>query len=422
MEDSLPRSIYLMCLTTAGGVPLFTRSKGIVKQLAFAEIGMLYGVQMFAQNHDVELQSTTTDSRVLWKVFSDSITLIVVVDDDDSEDCHYLNLLQNIFNAMVFFVGLDSLENIKNVERLRKDLKCCYAVVDSLLNDCEFLGGLTNSVDVSLFPDSNLLQDPLEVFVNSAGSTHGCVHSNGLLVCATNKWWTLTGFELNLLATFIRTLPENTASDVPIYLPDASPKIPHRLLSIHLLSGLVVSVLCGPSPSLDAVKSQLVEACWLPHMEPMRACLNMGTKSISSSFAIEQGVIGFLFINYVQKKCLSTVQFPPTAAIPASKLPSYERRLELLSCFYRNTVGTIFPLVKQDVEQDSEVSIPFTHTPKETYICGPDYKAYAIDDKPYQLFVLFASNVPQYAIRSLSQKQMSNLKKEKMFSTDKKGS
>ncbi|XP_033122216.1 protein fuzzy homolog [Anneissia japonica] len=420
MEDSLPRPVYLLCLTTAGGVPLFTRTKGVEKQLAFAEIGMLYGVQMFAQNHDVELQSTTTEnSRILWKVFCDSITLILVVNDDDDEDLHHLNLLNQVFNAMVFFVGLDSLENIKNVERLRKDLKCCYPVVDSLLGNSDFLGSITNSVDVSIFPDYQTLQDPLEMFVNSAGSTHGCIHSNGYLVCATNKWWTLTGSELNLLAIFIRTLPENTASDVPVYLPDASPKIPHRLLSIHLLSGIVVSVMCGPTPSLEAVKSQLVEACWLPHVEVLRACLNMGSRNVPASVEVDQGVIGLLFINYVQRKCLATVQLPKPPGISENRLPSYERRLELLSCFYRNTVGAIFPPIKQD---ETEIDSPFTHTPKETYMCGLEYKAYAIDAKPCQLFVLYASSVPQYALRSLSQKLFSSLKKEKMFSTDKKGS
>lgn len=41
-------------------------------QLAFAEQGMLYGVQMFAQNHGVKLESTTTEeAKVIWQVFHD---------------------------------------------------------------------------------------------------------------------------------------------------------------------------------------------------------------------------------------------------------------------------------------------------------------------------------------------------------------
>eukprot|EP00106_Octopus_bimaculoides_P020097 XP_014787539.1 PREDICTED: protein fuzzy homolog [Octopus bimaculoides] len=64
----------LMCLTTCGGVPLFTRNKGTKRPLPFPLIGTLNGVQMFAASRDMELQSTTTEnSKVFWKVFQNRI-------------------------------------------------------------------------------------------------------------------------------------------------------------------------------------------------------------------------------------------------------------------------------------------------------------------------------------------------------------
>ena len=68
-------------------------------------------------------------------------------------------------------------------------------------------------------------QEPLEMFINSADSTFGCLHCNGRLVVATDKWWSMTGQEKALLATFVNTLPMGASSDVPIYLPHASPKV-----------------------------------------------------------------------------------------------------------------------------------------------------------------------------------------------------
>lgn len=56
-------------------------------------------------------------------------------------------------------------------------------------------------------------------------STFGCVHCNGRLLVATPKWWSLSGQEMMLLCRFIRSLPKNSASDIPVYLPHASPKV-----------------------------------------------------------------------------------------------------------------------------------------------------------------------------------------------------
>lgn len=68
---------YLVCLTTDGGIPLFTRTKGNLPQLPFPVIGSLNGVCMFANNQDVSLLNTVTDdAKVIWKVFNERCIII----------------------------------------------------------------------------------------------------------------------------------------------------------------------------------------------------------------------------------------------------------------------------------------------------------------------------------------------------------
>ncbi|ESO95322.1 hypothetical protein LOTGIDRAFT_117207 [Lottia gigantea] len=120
---------YLVCLTSGGGIPLFTRSKGDLKpvsslSLPFPVIGSLNAVHMFASNHGAELRSTTTDgSKVVWKDYLNSITLIIITSEDNADDCHLRKLLDNIFYSMVLLYGEDELANIKNLERFKREIK-----------------------------------------------------------------------------------------------------------------------------------------------------------------------------------------------------------------------------------------------------------------------------------------------------------
>jgi len=42
-------------------------------------------------------------------------------------------------------------------------------------------------------------QEHLQAFAEAADSTYGCLLVNGKVLCATDKWWDLTGQELVLL-------------------------------------------------------------------------------------------------------------------------------------------------------------------------------------------------------------------------------
>ncbi|XP_034842945.1 protein fuzzy homolog isoform X6 [Mirounga leonina] len=212
---------------------------------------------MFGQNLEVQLSSARTeDTTVVWKSFHDSITLIVLSSEEGTSELRLERLLQMVFGAMVLLVGLEELTNIRNVERLKKELRASYRLIDSFLGDSELIGDLTQCVDCVVPPEGSLLQEALSGFAEAAGTAFGSLVVSGRVVAATESWWRLGTPEAVLLPWLVGSLPPQAARDYPVYLPHGSPTVPHRLLTLTLLPGLELCLLCGPRPPLSQLDPQ----------------------------------------------------------------------------------------------------------------------------------------------------------------------
>ncbi|XP_032179101.1 protein fuzzy homolog isoform X2 [Mustela erminea] len=260
-EEGTEGTVHLLCLAASSGVPLFCRScRGGAparQQLPFSVIGSLNGVHMFGQNLEVQLSSARTeDTTVVWKSFHDSITLIVLSSEEGTSELRLERLLQMVFGAMVLLVGLEELTNIRNVERLKKELRASYCLIDSFLGDSELIGDLTQCVDCVVPPEGSVLQEALSGFAEAAGTAFGSLVVSGRVVAATESWWRLGTPEAVLLPWLVGSLPPQAARDYPVYLPHGSPTVPHRLLTLTLLPGLELCLLCGPRPSLSQLDPQ----------------------------------------------------------------------------------------------------------------------------------------------------------------------
>ncbi|XP_043915565.1 protein fuzzy homolog isoform X2 [Protopterus annectens] len=377
--------IHLLCLTASSGVPLYCRSRGTSRQLPFSVIGSLNGVHMFGSNQDVLLAGTNTENaNVVWRVFSDSVTLIVLSLYESATDVYLNKLLENVFSAMVLLVGLEDLVNIKNVERLKRDLRACYKLIDSFLEMPERTGDLTQCVDCVLVQDGSVLQDCLDTFTQAAQSNFGCIMMSGKVVVATEKWWRLAPQDVMMLAWLVASLIPCTSRDYPVYLPQGSPTVPHRLLTFLLVPGVEVCILCGPVPSLQEVERELVERFWKPLAEPLKACLRMQVRSFPASVPLDRGIIGLLLINREQSKCLYTVQANPSE--DAARQAHYE-----------------------------EFQAGFTHHAVQCYTVSEDHKCYGLQTGQHQLFILFRSEVPTFALRNIATKTLLVFTKEWAF-------
>lgn len=450
-------------------MPIFSRSKGDLKPLPFPVIGSLNGVHMFGAAQDAILKSSLTEhGKIVWKMFEEALTLIVVTDDCANHDKHMTHFLDLVFNAVVLLCGLEDILSLcnRNVERLKKEVKLSLTLVDHILRNGQSdintsMCDLTRAVDVLYSPDHSHLQPVLDSFTSAAMSPYGCLMVHNRLSLATERWWALPSLEQTLLLLLMSSLPYSNARDIPVFLPIGSPKIAHRLLTFHLLSGVEVAVICGPQPTLTSLQTE-VERFWRPNFESIRSLSRLVPRFIPEAIQLDNSVLGFLLINTEQSQTLWTIQPFSDERRFSGNLPNAATRMDVLRSFYKQTVGQLFPLPESLVQdeptkahptefdlngeeaappvvvsnqannkdnhdkesstdssfngdQDNPLGKGMLETPlgkhqiAETYQCANNYKCYAIHAPPYQFFVMFACSLPTYAMRSVAHRTFEDL-------------
>lgn len=417
----------LICLTASSGVPLFTR--GANRQLPFSVIGSLNGVHMFGGSQGVVVSSCSTEGggKVVWRVFQDSVMLIAVSRGDPGgagssteEEVCLQRLLENVWNCMVLVLGQDELVNVRNVERLKKDLRSCFSLIDQLLEDRQdgILGNLTHCADSLLPPNPTLLQEAVDGFAQSADSEFGCLVVHGRIAAATEKWWRLAPQEVVLLSALIRSLTGSgtTSSDYPVFLPRGSPNVAHRLLRFQLLPGADVCILCGPTPSLHRATTGLVVPFWTPLMEALRECLAVGQRCLPASVSLRPDVLALLLISRQTRRSVTCVQTSLQMSDPPP--PSKTRCWELLKIFYSFSmiryVNQADPLCvsagdKDERDTNEDFVLGFSHNPLQWYLVTEECKSFGLETPQHQLFLLAPCSVPTFALHTVASQTLTDI-------------
>ncbi|EDV28845.1 uncharacterized protein TRIADDRAFT_52122 [Trichoplax adhaerens] len=336
---------YVIALTSGGGVPLFTRTIGDYEALPFPTVGSLNGVHMFTETHGAKLLSTRTqNAKIVWQVFNDSITIIIVTVDDGASDVHLKTLLQFIYNAMSI-----------------------YFLIDKLLEESLLIGHITGCLDTTAFTDIDVLQDCLEAFVGWCNTEFGCVLINGKLAASTTRWWNLPSTDSILLSLLISAMVHSASKDIAIYLPATFPDVPHRLMTFQILDGVEVCVLCGSTPSHNEVlQNQILDSYWRSCIDILKNDMRNAPKVLPPSITLDFGILG--------RKCLATF-------------------VRALSNFTGIDDSAAIDMDENIIDEDN--------TPVETYMCSDEYKLHALHKKNYQCFIMFSKDVPVYALRSV---------------------
>ncbi|CAB4068011.1 FUZ [Lepeophtheirus salmonis] len=420
-------SAYISCITVSGGVPILNRRFGKnLKPLTFPQLASLNGVALFGKTIDVTLlTSRSKDCKFLWRDYHGSLRLILVTNNDSLSDIHCHRLLDYVFLSMILVVGFEDLIMQKNIDRVKRDLRASYGLIDTLIANLQpnekistNFGDLVGSVDCVISTDANNVQNYLDSFTESVDSTYGCVFIDGKIVTSTKNWWGLHPDELTLLSLIVQINSESTISDIPIFLPIKSPTVPFRLVSAELIHGVRVAVLCGPSPSLEEINFQLCKQ-WHSSFSLLRSVHAIIPRGFPP-FQINTCILGFLLVNLEKRRVLSSMQphFQKTTSSTVShdELPSSQgavmqpsRKLDLLRSFYKNVVGPIFPdiliLNNHNVDENgdphsSRVShSKVLHPVRETYLCSEYHKCYATQIGQYQMFCLFVAGIPNHNMR-----------------------
>ncbi|XP_074786138.1 protein fuzzy homolog isoform X2 [Athene noctua] len=155
---------------------------------------------------------------------------------------------------MVLVLGLDELVPIRNVERLKRDLRSCFGLIDALLGPGG--GGLglgPPSCPLPPGPPRDALQERLEAFAAAAQTGLGCLvgGGGGRVLLATPPWWGLpppTPPCWGAAGGGRGGPPGPSARDLPVYLPHSSPTVPHRLLLLEWCRGWGSRCSAAPAP------------------------------------------------------------------------------------------------------------------------------------------------------------------------------
>uniref|UniRef100_A0A674KJC7 Fuzzy planar cell polarity protein n=1 Tax=Terrapene triunguis TaxID=2587831 RepID=A0A674KJC7_9SAUR len=278
----------------------------------------------------------------------------------------------------VLILGLEELVNVRNIERLKKDLRACYKLIDSFLAPLERSGDLTQCVECVPVPHGAALQECLEAFVAAAESRFGCLVAGGRLALATEPWWQLAPQELLLLSWLVGLLPPHAARDYPIYLPHGSPTVPHRLLTCQLLPGLEACLICGPTRLTPSpLCPQLVPRFWKPLLEPLQACVSPQPHGLPPGITLGKARG---WGEPREEGSQTRLGPPPTLTPPCLAAPPQE-----------------------------PFQAGFPHRARHCYVVSATHKAYAIHAPQHQLFLLLAPHVPTFALRPLATRTLQRL-------------
>lgn len=417
---------YLICVS-ADGIPLFCRVKGALESLPFARMGSINAVHMFADNHNAKLINTTTaNSRTFWRQMNDNIKLIAVNFDACAQDSHLTSLFDHVFNAMVMIVGLQALEEVQNVDRLKKQLKLCFPFIDALLTRQQLFGDITCSPDVILCQEMQLMQSYLDSFAAACNSEFGCLLLHGKIIVGTEKWWQLVPMETMLIMFLVQSMPWSSAKDVPIYLPHGSPNVPHRLVTLSLIDHIQVVLICGPEPSLQSILSNYVTKYWTPVLDTLTLSQRCYPRCFPPDVKLDSNLLAFIIVNTEDFKCLASLH--PQGSMTGSDLPglkaSEQRKQILLSFFYSVDSQVLQGLSKASADDDQNadaashpISSPLRspHTISETYHVTRFHKCCAKQTSHHVIYAVYSSDIPTYALGGVTLQVLRRLTKDKFI-------
>ncbi|KAG5308851.1 FUZZY protein, partial [Acromyrmex charruanus] len=398
-------SAHVMCLTSSGGIPLFSRQKGDSNTMTFSKIASLNGVHMFLKSQDITLLSTDLpDVTVAWKEFERCIILIAIA----SGVTKYVldKFLDATFGAMILFTGIDEIKNTKNIERLKKDMRLCSPIIDRLM-DCLDIGDkistktdMINMTECIISSESHLLQTCLEGFMECLDSMYGCVLVHGCVAAATEGWWSLDPVERKLLTIVIASESICTTRDIPVFLPRKSSNVAFRLVSVTLINHVEVLALCGPNPELTEIERYAMQ-CWKSNMDALCTVEQCYPRNLPMSVSLDSETLGFLLANYkIEKFVLGKNSQCAKNRVTGS------HRLDILRTFYHQAVETFALSIEHEESNDEKLT---TSTwkfigAKETYLCSEYHKCHAVKHGDNILCVLYTSVVPTHTMRLISQK------------------
>nr|CAG4651027.1 EOG090X07E6 [Simocephalus serrulatus]SVE94279.1 EOG090X07E6 [Simocephalus serrulatus] len=373
---------------------------------AFARLNLLHMPSFQQPIHQSCLNpfkiKSPNSTKVLWGI-SDNLLILASLNGLFGR-IHLKHVLDLVFQTMVFYLGLEELINVKNIERLKKDLKVCYPLIDTILDglnpreDWEDFCDLTKCTDVLCCSERQTFEGILNCFSESVGTVFGCLRVHGKVAAATPNWWTLDSVELLQIQLLLSNERYDTGIDFPIYLPVRSPKIPFRLVQWKLTQHSDVCLLCGPTPSLGDLEKE-VKRFWRTAFALLKSAEACYPANIPLDIVLDKNVLSYLLVNVDKRRSLSSLSPYSTSGDVHSHLTPVRKR-DILRTFYKTVVGTL-------------INLPDSHDSNEVFMNFEYYSLHALVSDVYLLLILYPSGLPNHYLRSITRTTLKILTHEK---------
>jgi protein fuzzy len=329
---------------------------------------------------------------ILWKEFE---SLLFIGISTNLTEKVLKSLIDKSFQAMVLQLGRDEIKNMKNVDRFKRDLKSIYfQTIEKLM---EFaVSDLLDYTESILCHEASTIQEKLVEFSEKTFSPFCFVLSRNRLICATEGFYDLHVTDRKLLILLI-TQSSALQKDFPVFLPHKSPTIAYRLISLPLIQGVSVGLICGVKPSYRELEL-ISQEFWQDHYELLVSAEVGNPRNFPPSIELDSKIMGFLLINKVQKKFIISKNVQQVVGKRSLQ------RMDLIRAFFHQSV---------EFEDNSLFHINNVKV-REIFYTSDYHKCHALISDGIVLCVLYSS-IPTHAMQYVSQELLEKLLGEKSY-------
>ncbi|XP_072939289.1 protein fuzzy homolog [Epargyreus clarus] len=396
-------SVLVIAIAAESGVPIFSRKRGNSENIQFSTIASLHGINMFSKCHNLSVLNTLVDNgSILWKEFCKSITLIGIV--TGGLECDLELLLSSIYDAMIFCIGKKELENLKNLDQIKRDLRQCYQIIDCLLESLDpntvpqtmLVLDLIPSV---LCPQAQQLQTVLDNYAEKVTGRWACLSIHGQLVATSTDFCELDPREARLLLLLAATQDGAPLRDTLVYLPHMSPNVAFRAVTCKLLMDVYILVICGATPALTEI-DEIVLQCWEVYAPIIKEAKLVYPRNFPASINFEPCLLGILVINISKRRCVFSRHLH--ISNQKSRGMSGAHRMDILRTFYVTTAKDLIPQAISKDEEKNNSTVDALPGMVETYWCSEYHKCHAQRSGNLFCCALYAPTVPTHTTRLIT--------------------
>eukprot|EP00047_Mylnosiga_fluctuans_P018723 m.74358 g.74358 ORF g.74358 m.74358 type:complete len:389 (+) comp7765_c0_seq1:8-1174(+) len=364
---------------SAGGLQLFSRSSANVAPLRDnlnAIIGPLYAVHLFVEKQGARIVASKTENyRVVWKLFNDSIMLILVQQEIFEAPTHTTALLDFLFHAMEFCLGPQTLVRPSPDALKRAMGKMPFAFLDQLLTET-FLYVTLDAIPVALSPSKDALEDYLDAFHRGVGAEAGFILAHGRVVAATASFAQIQRTDAARMVALVTSRSLDERESV-VFLGDQ----PHSLVVREIVPGLLLG-LFGPqgTVNIEHVLSDAFGEYWQGVNAECLEAADIPSYPTPGATTIDPGLVAFACVHLASGRALVHPAPPPDDAAAAA--------VRTLLAWWR---------MRADTERPDS-----SYASAEAYMCCDQGRMYTLTSHGLRLAAAFSVDVPVHALRTLA--------------------